>query len=111
MSRRSWVAKLERTAATAVVAFIVVLLTAPVVAAVLGRLFYRREITDFTLGGSGYPVIGPVIGAVGFGVSALFSFASLRGMDRDSEGTMLAFLFSLLGLIALSGLALWRIVA
>jgi hypothetical protein len=111
VSWRGWVLELERTTATAVVVLIVVLVMAPVVAVVIGRVFYRTEITDFTLGVSGYPILGPVVGAVGFGISALLSFASLRGSGRESEGTMLTFLFSLLGLIFLSGLALCRVLA
>jgi hypothetical protein len=88
---------------------------APVVAALVARVFHRREISDFTLGVSGYPILGPVIGAIGFGLSALGSYLSLRAEDpqakqtMSSEWTMVGFLFSLVGMIALSGLALWRI--
>jgi hypothetical protein len=111
VSWKGWVSQLEHIAATTVVVLIIALLLAPVVAILVAKVFYRREITDFTLGASGYPVLGPVVGAVACGASALVSFLSLRGSHQESEGTMLAFLFSILGLLVLSGLALWNVLS
>ena len=82
---------------------------APVTAVLVGRLFYRHEITAFTLGVSGLPVIGPAIGAIGFGISALVYFHSLRNSDHVSDGTVIGFLVSVFGLVALSGLAAWQV--
>src|SRR5688572_1456550 len=110
MTQKPW----GRAMVTLVIVFIMLLVLAPVVSA-LARWFYRRELVDFTLGTSGYPVVGPMIGAMGFGLSALGGLFALNAEDQgskqtmSSEWTMISFLFSLLGLLALSSLALWRI--
>ena len=111
MPWRDRISQLESVAATAVIAVIVLLAIAPIFAMLLGRLLYRGEITLFTVGESGFPVLGPAIGSIGFGISTITYFISLRGTGRDSERTMIGFLVSSAGLLAFSALAIWRLLA
>lgn len=102
---------MSRLVATAIVTVIVLLIFAPLIALSVMKLFFRRETTLFLFGETGFPILGPALGAAAFGVSAIGYLVVLRKPDHDSEWDMVMFLMSVLGLVLFSAFAVSRVLA
>ena len=99
---------MSRVVATAIVTVIVLLVFAPLIALLAMKLFYRRETTLFLFGETGFPILGPGLGAAALRVSAIGYLVTSRKPDRESERDMVMFLMSLLGLVVFSAFAVSR---
>ncbi len=90
-------------------AFLLVIVGVPLVVLAVMRLFYRRELTDFSWGVSGFPIVGPFVAALGFGFSAAIALQSIRSDSEDSDNMMLSFLFHLAGFVVFATLTVCNV--